>query len=184
MARQPADGAGGLVPGRGKGRLGATGRTGVQLRARRRDGWTAERVARFLAVLEATCNVSEACRAVGIGARAAYSLRQRDATFAADWQAALARGYEELEMLLLRQSLFGLERTETVRDGAEGDVKATKTVHSYSPQMALRLLLAHRDTVGRHHEAAGTERPDSDAVIERVRAELARVRTRMAAGEE
>ncbi|KQU53085.1 hypothetical protein ASG67_09590 [Sphingomonas sp. Leaf339] len=60
---------------------------------------------RFLEVLAATANVARAARETGVEARACYRLRQRDAGFAAAWEAALDEGYARLEALLLAAAM-------------------------------------------------------------------------------
>lgn len=53
--------------------------------------------ATFLAVFSETCNVSEACRAAGIGRSAAYVWRKEDEAFAADWDEAEQTAIDQLE---------------------------------------------------------------------------------------
>ena len=162
-------------------RNGVNGRGTVQRRVVRKDGWSEAMQARFLEVLRATANVSEASRACGMKFNGAYRLRARDPGFAAAWQEALEQGYAELEMMLIRQSLFGTERTELVREGGarHGPVKATKTVHSFPLGVAVRLHLAHREKVDAYRARRGIERPDDAAVIERVRQAMADIRARV-----
>lgn len=80
----------------------------LQKRAQRSDGWTAERRATFLDHLAATCNVTRATRAAGMGNNSVYALRQRDETFAAQWRAALSAGYERLEAMLIERATLGV----------------------------------------------------------------------------
>lgn len=62
----------------------------VPLRSRR-DGWTAEMQARFLALLAVTGSISDAAERVGMSRNGAYRLRRRPGaeSFAAAWDAAL-----------------------------------------------------------------------------------------------
>lgn len=53
--------------------------------------------AAFLEVFSDTCNVSEACRAAGIGRRSVYEWRDDDKDFAADWAEAEAAAIDKLE---------------------------------------------------------------------------------------
>ncbi len=59
----------------------------------RRDGWTPQRQARFLAALAANHSLTSAAAAAGISVRSAYRLRHHRAgvDFAARWDAALVR---------------------------------------------------------------------------------------------
>lgn len=159
---------------------GAAGKCnmGMQLRRPHRDGWTAKNKKRFLEVLKATCNVQEATRSVGLSNAGVYYQRQHDPAFAAGWAEALEQGYAELEMHLLRQSIFGSETTETVDDGKEGGVVKTKKVHSYPHAIALRLMLAHKDSVESYRDAQGIERPGSEAIRAEIQERLAQVRER------
>lgn len=138
-----------------------------QRRRAMRGSWTGERRQAFLDALAETCNVLEACRAVGMTHTGAYKLRLRDAGFAAAWAKALEQGYSELEMLLLRQSIHGSTTTETVEDGA-GQRKQVKTVHSYPHGVGLRLLLAHRAAA----EAVRAQQVDAQVGSEQIRAEI------------
>jgi hypothetical protein len=85
--------------------------TPVTLRARR-DGWTADRQRRFLTALAETGCVSEACAAVGLSARSAYSLRRRpDATaFAEAWNDALLVSTARLTALAFERATRGTVR--------------------------------------------------------------------------
>jgi len=143
--------------------------------------WTKAREAIFFEELAATANVAHAARTAGMGKCGAYQRKQRDPQFAAAWRQALDVGFAELEMQLLRHSLEGSARTETVIDGASGAVKLVKTVHSFPHAIAFRVLLAHRDEVERFRqfEAARTGNDDDTATL--VRAEMAKIRARLSA---
>ncbi len=141
--------------------------------------WSKARTDRFLEVLAATTNVSEAARAAGMTASSAYERKRRDNRFAAAWAEALEIGFAELEMLLLRHALQGSERTETVTDSDSGKVRHIKTVHSYPVAVAMRLLIAHREEVERYRLAKGVDPAVASEAAERVRAELKRIRERL-----
>lgn len=150
----------------------------VQKRKVSHKGWTAKKRAAFLDVLKGSCNVREAARIVAMSEGSAYDLRRRDPAFAAEWKEALEQGYAELEMLLLRQSIYGAEMVEIVDDGKnDGGVK-TKKVHSYPHAIALRLLLAHRETVNEYRNERGIDRPGSENVRAEIQDRLAEIRAR------
>src|SRR6478736_5544222 len=65
------------------------GKTGVQVRRRRRDGWTESKREIFLNHLRVTSNVAASARAAGMTEGSAHKLRARDPEFAAQWEAAL-----------------------------------------------------------------------------------------------
>ena len=73
---------------------GASGRGGT-----RRIG--AKKIERFLETLAESSNVRAAADAAGIAPRAVYRLRRDDPDFARAWYAALAEGYDNLEMEML-----------------------------------------------------------------------------------
>ena len=93
------------------------GKTGLQRRKARHDGWTKERRATFLDALATTCHAGHAAAAAGASARSARWLRQRDAEFALLWAAAIMTGRERLKEELLFRSLGQL--TSGDNPGAE-----------------------------------------------------------------
>ena len=93
------------------------------------------RLDRFLDELAASSNVSSAAAIAGVSPSAIYKLRREDPGFARRWFAALAEGYDNLEMELL-----GRLR------GGEG---ADKDKPKFDIAAALRCLAAHRESVAR-----------------------------------
>ena len=158
------------------GQRGAAG-SGAQLRAVRKDGWTAERRRTFMETLAATCNVSEAARVAGMNLSSAYYHKRRDPAFAREWAQALSVGYAELEALLLRQALFGTEEEEVLLDG-EGQVKSGKVKRGHPNAVGVRLLVQHRREAGERRAADEVERPDGADAVERLRVALEVVRQR------
>jgi len=155
---------------------------GAQLRAVRKDGWTAERRRIFMERLAATCNVSEAARTAGMNLSSAYYQKRRDPGFAREWGQALNIGYAELEALLLRQALFGTEEEEVTLD-AEGMVKSRKVKRGHPNAVAVRLLVQHRREAGERRAAEEADRPDGEDAVERLRRALEKVRERSGVGE-
>lgn len=156
-----------------RGRAGAAQRVIVQRRRPKRNGWTMKRRAQFLEVLQASCNVSEAARSIGLTPLSVYKVRRRDPVFAAQWAEALEQGYAELEMLLLRQSIHGSETTETLEDSGGAGARRTRKVHSFPHAIGLRLLLAHRETVDSFRQERGIDRPGSEEVRSEIRRRMA-----------
>lgn len=161
-----------LLPGRQQ----AGGKAKGQMRKARSDGWTAKKEGIFFATLAQTCNASEAAREAGVCRASAYRRKAIDPAFAEHWEDALAEGYGEIELMLMRAALFGHESEETVRDG-EGVVKTHKVTRKQDMGVALRLLLAHRDTVAairkaRMDRAAAGVVEDGETVRQRVHAAL------------
>ena len=119
----------------------------------------------FLAELANTSNVSAAARKAKVDTSTIYDRRRKDAEFARQWQVALCEGYDNLEM----ETLFRL-RTGELKP-ATG---AKKGVRQFDNALALRLLLAHRDSATREramraHEDAFEVRAKIDAKIEEMR---------------
>lgn len=147
-------------------------------------GWTQEMRARFLEKLGESSNVSAAARSIGRSTASAYALRHRDPAFAKDWAVALERGYCELEMLLLRKALKGVQRTETVteeREKEEGSsgFRRVRTLREYPLQMAERLLIAHRRAVTEYRDRQGGDTPDRDQLRREIWSRIERTRRNM-----
>lgn len=164
-------------------RQAMAGGTQAQMRKVRGDGWSEADERLFLETLAETCNASEAARVIGKSRTGAYRRKKADPVFAQAWAEALVMGYEEIELLLMREILFGSEVEDITLD-AEGAVKTRKVKRSRNMAVALRLLAYHRDTMLAMRQAAAgatVERPDSpdaiarvDAIIEGVRVERGR----------
>lgn len=99
------------------------------------------RIERFLAELAATSNVAAAVAAADLSVSNVYRLRRTDPAFARRWYAALAEGYDNLEMELLLHLRSG------DADGIESSVGGPK--RKFDVATALRCLTAHRESVAR-----------------------------------
>lgn len=166
------------------GRQRAGGAARPQKRKARSDGWTRAEERLFLETLADTCNASEAARVVGRCRAGAYRRRAADPAFDRAWDEAVASGYGEIELMLMRASLFGTEAEEVTTD-ADGAVKARKVKRAPNLTVALRLFLAYRDKVARIREKRGGQgaRPDSREAVAQVDAMMAAIaRKRAAAG--
>lgn len=95
------------------------------------------KVERFIAKLTETSNVSAAAAHAGVTPAWVYKRRREDAEFARRWFAALAEGYDSLEMELLGR----------LRAGRSAKPDAQAPVHDTAA--ALRCLAAHRESVRR-----------------------------------
>ena len=84
----------------------------------RRDGWSVERVARFLDSLAETGCVRDACRVVGLSNQSAYRRRAAFAGFASDWDGAIARAQTGLIAVAHKHATQGKE-TIIMRNGQE-----------------------------------------------------------------
>lgn len=123
---------------------------------------------RFLAALSETSNVSGAARRAGVDTSTVYKARREDAAFNRQWQVALAEGYDNLEMDLLHR----------LRIGQLEDGKA-QARRKYDNAIALRLLTAHREAVGRQRGVRANE--DEEAIIRSLNDKLEKMRERQAA---
>lgn len=144
--------------------------------------WSSAKEELFFEELTATSNVSQAAARAGMSAGAAYYRRGVNPAFAARWVEALEAGYAALEMALLHQTINGSERIETVT-GEDGAVRQVKTVHSFPHAVAIRLLQTHREAVQRFRALEGARDGDDPQLAATIKAELARVRARLADGE-
>ena len=98
----------------------------------------AKKIERFLETLAESSNVRAAAEAAGIAVRAVYRLRREDPEFARAWYAALAEGYDNLEMEML----------EHLRAQGAGEA-APASARKFDTATALRCLTAHRENVAR-----------------------------------
>ena len=107
----------------------------VQKRAPRPTEWTKAKRKRFLDVLAATCNASEAARSVKMSARNARELRRRDGEFALLWAEAFALGEERL-----REELIGAALGQ-VSTGNNPTGERTEVVTApFDPALAIKVL--------------------------------------------
>ena len=95
---------------------------------------TAKKENEFLAALAATCNVTRACEAAGLGRRTAYEWRESDPEFAARWENARRIGAEALEDECMRRATEGVEEPVFFQGVECG------TVRRYSDTLAIFLL--------------------------------------------
>ena len=101
----------------------------------------AAKVERFLIELAETSNVSAAAAIADLPVSKVYKLRRIDPEFARRWYAALAEGYDNLEMELLGHLRAG--------EGGESASPQGKGAKKYDTAAALRCLAAHRESVAR-----------------------------------
>jgi hypothetical protein len=128
----------------------------------------------FLEHLAETSNISKSAARAGVTTARLYRERQQNPQFARDWLAALAEGYLQLEMEVLRRL-------------REGDQQARQG-ERYDFANALRLLAAHRDTAvqaqaQQRNVSAAEVRASIDRKVEAIRQRLERDKARKANGE-
>lgn len=145
------------------------GRKRPQRRPAQRKDWTAAKVKKFAAVLADSCNVTLAAKAVKRSLSNVYAHRNKDATFRAAWEQALAIGYARLEMMMLERALHGIDKVVTVRG-------ESKIMREYDDRVALALLRQHRDSVAQFEAQSDDDeyREACDRIIDK----LARLRER------
>lgn len=126
----------------------------------------------FLEHLAETSNISKSAARAGVSTARLYRERQQNPQFARDWLCALAEGYLQLEMEVLRRLREGDQQT------AKGD--------RYDFANALRLLAAHRDnaaqaTAQQRNVTAAEVRASIDRKVEAIRQRLEMEKARKAA---
>lgn len=86
----------------------------------RADGWTPDTQANFIRALEAMGSVGKASKAVGMGRRSAYRLRDRTGaqSFAAAWDRALSMGRIRQFDYAMDRALNGVTTVRILRGGA------------------------------------------------------------------
>lgn len=92
----------------------------------------------FLDVLRTTGNISASARAANISARAAHGLKDQDTEFSLEWDLAKDESLDELEAVLRRRAIEGVEKP-VYYAGKECGVQ-----RSYSDSLGLYILKAHR----------------------------------------
>jgi hypothetical protein len=126
----------------------------------------AKRIERFLDELAESSNVAAAAVA-DIPVGTVYRLRRTDPDFARRWYAALAEGYDNLEMELLAHLRSG--------ESPEGPKR------KFDVATALRCLTAHRESVAR--EKGRRTLADEVATIEAINAKIDALRARAKEGD-
>ena len=122
----------------------------------------------FLDTLAATSNVAQAAKAAGVAPGRAYRVRRSEPAFERAWFAALCEGYDHLELDVVRR----------LRDADFAAPAGGR--YDFGP--ALRLLAAHRATIGRHRGQMLED--DEEAVLASIDATLDRILKREAAAAE
>lgn len=163
--------------------IGSNRNVALQRRTARRDSWTKTKRDAFLAELEASCNVTRACHAAGLGKDAAYRLRKRDPVFAAAWTAALDRGCDSLRALLLSRAL-GTADAELIGDNAAPDDPPAPDPVPMSDDMRLKVLQICRASAEGRQGRASWRQPraltrTAEGVFASISTKLDRVERRM-----
>jgi hypothetical protein len=130
----------------------------------------AARIDRFLAELAQTSNVAAAAAVAGLSTGQVYTLRRTDPDFASRWYAALAEGYDNLEMDLLAR----------LRDGRLEDEDDKGNTRKFDFAAALRCLTVHRENVAR--EKGRRTLAEEAATIESINAKIDALRARAKEG--
>ena len=145
----------------------------IDARKARRKGPAAPRhaakIARFLEELAITSNVAAAAAVADLPTSKVYALRRTDPDFAKAWYAALAEGYDNLEMELLAHLR-----------GSEIGVPA-EPPRKFDTATTLRCLTAHRESVAR--ERGRRTLADEVATIAAINAKIDTLRVRAKEGE-
>jgi hypothetical protein len=130
----------------------------------------AAKVDRFIGELAQSSNVAAAAAISGLSTGQVYTLRRTDPDFARRWYAALAEGYDNLEMEVLAR----------LRDGRLEVIDAEGKPHKFDFATALRCLTAHRDNVAR--EKGRRTLTEEAATIEAINAKIDALRARAREG--
>lgn len=146
------------------------GKKRPQVREAEGRSWTPRKERRFLTSLAETCNVKLSAKSAGVSPNCVYERRNKNASFRVSWDAALATGYAQLEMMMLERALHGVEKTVTARDGA------TTVMREYSDRTALALLRMHRESAAIANETV--DDAEWQEARDRIVARLARIRVR------
>lgn len=97
----------------------------------------------FLVELAQRGNITDACKAAGIGRRTVYDWREADPAFAAAWDDAISTAVDTAEREAWRRAVEGIDKPLIGRVGKDEDGVIT-VIKEYSDTILLRLLSAHR----------------------------------------
>lgn len=120
----------------------------------------------FLNELAETSNVKAACDVASVSQSLVYKTRRENADFARQWYAALAEGYDNLEMELLSR----------LREGRLEDVDEDGNKRKFDIGTAFRCLIAHRETVAKEKGRATLD--DEVATMKSINAKIDEIRRR------
>lgn len=120
----------------------------------------------FLNELAETSNVKAAAQAANVSQSLVYKERRDNPDFARQWYAALAEGYDNLEMELLGM----------LRAGKTEDVDAEGNKRKFDIGTAFRCLAAHRETVAKEKGRRTLE--DEVATMKSINAKIDLIRAK------
>ena len=144
------------------------GKSRPRVRRQAKPGLSERQQQRFLEALAETCNVLLSAQTAGVRPQRVYDLKARDASFRLGWDRALAAGYAELELIMLRRALHGVEKMVKAPDG-----KLT-VMMQYSDRLGLALLKMHREGAS-YADEHDVETEEHREACERIMARLDRL---------
>lgn len=145
------------------------GKRRLRIRRQTKSGLSQRQQTRFLEALAETCNVLLSAHTAGVRPQRVYDLKARDASFRLGWDRALAAGYAELELIMLRRALHGVEKVVKAPDG-----KLT-VMTQYSDRLGLALLKMHREGAG-YADEHDVQTEEHREACDRIAARLERLR--------
>ena len=92
----------------------------------------------FISILSETCNVSLACRTIGITRRTAYNYKEKDSEFSKAWDEAIENATDLLEFEARRRALSGTLKPVFYQGQEVGKI------NEYSDTLMIVLLKAYR----------------------------------------
>ena len=101
-----------------------------------RTRWSEAKREAFFNHIAATCHIKQAAEVAGVPVMSVYVQRRKDPEFAAQWEQALAAGYQVLETMVVGHVLEGSGGREIRSGGMKIDI-----------DLALRLLSHHRNAM-------------------------------------
>jgi hypothetical protein len=122
--------------------LVSRGKTGLQVRKRRRDGWSARKRETFLNHLRVTSNAAASARAAGMTEGSAHKLRARDPEFADQWEAALRQADVRLTGKLIVLAETGGKPLPEREDGEPAEAP----IEDFNADLALKVLALNRQS--------------------------------------
>jgi hypothetical protein len=145
----------------------------TQLREEPKHSWTPRRLRALLDHLAVTCNIEASCRKLGMSSAGLRTYRRLHPEFRPEFDAAIAEGYERLELKKLERGIYGTERP--VFQGG----RKVGTIVEYPDKVTLQLLRLHHDRVARARIAEASRAEDLELARLRLEERLSEMNRRM-----
>ena len=137
----------------------------VQVRAERKDGFTAAKRQRFLDHLAGCCNLKRAAEAAGITPETVNYHRRRDPAFKAACQEALDAGYLALEAMMIERAAGAGYTPGPDAEAAPGPETLDTPMAQFLMGLRAREMGRRTGDTSGHRPRSATEKELNDAIM-------------------